>query len=220
MRRHQRITTGVGAVLALLLGGCGHSGGRVAEEKAAECGCDANGTVEMAGTVSLRARSSVGFPSEATSAHPFWTTGYWNSAVSFERGGATGGVEKTNNDWDLVFGNDHDLRSDLFGVNTVSDDRSFIIDLGEISFRDAPAELDPLKFAVQKQVNLGDIPTDDVRHRDQIPVIEGHVYWVRTSDADSKLVTLVGVQEHVVNESVTLVWFRSKDPDRFAFDWP
>lgn len=190
------------------------------EEAAASCGCDANGVVETAGTVTLRARSTAGFPVDHTSPHPFWTTGYWSSAVSFEHGGATGSTEKSNNDWDLVFGNDRDPTADLFAVNTVTDDRSFIVDLGEIALRDAPAEIDPLKFAPQKQVNLGDVPENDVRQRDHLPAIEGHVYWVRTNDENSKVVTLVGVQKHVPNESVTLVWFRSKDPDRFVFDWP
>ena len=105
-------------------------------------------------------------------------------------------------------------------MNTVVDDRSFIVDLGELPFRDAPATIDPLTIPPQTVVNMGDVSKDDVRQRDYVPVVEGHVYWVRTADDDSRLITLVGVQKHVPGQSVTLAWFRSKEADRFVFDWP
>ena len=49
---------------------------------------------------------------------------YWKASASFEQGGVTGSIEKSNNDWDLLFGNNKgNDQIDLFQVNTVVDDR-------------------------------------------------------------------------------------------------
>ena len=46
---------------------------------------------------------------------------------------------QVNNDWDLLFGNDQDSDRDQFTVNMVTDDRSFIVDLGQLpSICDVP----------------------------------------------------------------------------------
>ncbi len=198
---------------------CGHAPGFGDAATTDDCACTAEDAAK-AGTIVLKARSTVGFAESDQPDHPFWTTGYWNAAVSFERGGLSGSIEQTRNDWDLVFGNDRDETFDRFSVNTVTDDRSFIVDLGELQLRDAPVEVDPTKVPPQDDLGFGPLPPDDVRRRDAVHVVEGHVYWVRTVDDDSRLVTLVGVQKHELNRSVTLVWFRSSDPDRFVFDWP
>lgn len=207
MRRHLLL----GALTAVsMFTACGHAPGRENEDPAT-CGCTIGAEVPSAGTVTLRARA-LGPDTDET---------YWKASASFEQGGVTGSIEKSNNDWDLLFGNNKgNDQVDLFQVNTVVDDRSFIVDLGELPFRDAPATIDPLTIPPQTVVNMGDIAKDDVRQRDYVPVVEGHVYWVRTADDDSRLITLVGVQKHVRGQSVTLAWFRSKEADRFVFDWP
>ncbi len=205
MRRHLLL----GAFTAVsMFTACGH--GRPDEDRdPATCGCGLE--VPSAGSVTLRARA-LGPDTDET---------YWKASASFEQGGVTGSIDKSNNDWDLLFGNNKgNSQVDLFQVNTVVDDRSFIVDLGELPFRDAPATIDPLTIPPQTVVNMGDLAKDDVRQRDYVPVVEGHVYWVRTADDNSKLITLVGVQKHVRGQSVTLAWFRSKEADRFVFDWP
>ena len=205
MRRH--LLLGAFTVVSMFTA-CGHA--RADEDQdPATCGCGLE--VPSAGSVTLRARA-LGPDTDET---------YWKASASFEQGGVTGSIEKSNNDWDLLFGNNKgNSQVDLFQVNTVVDDRSFIVDLGELPLRDAPATIDPLTIPPQTVVNMGDLAKDDVRQRDYVPVVEGHVYWVRTVDDNSKLITLVGVQKHVVGQSVTLAWFRSKEAERFVFDWP
>lgn len=203
-----RRTLVLGALSAVVVSfqACGHPPGKGEPGAFDEaCGCTI-GEVPAAGTLTLRARS----------AGPDTDQTYWNASASFEHGGATGSEVQSGNDWDLVFGNDADRSLDLFDVNTVTDDQSFIVDLGEIALRDAPATVDPADFPAQR----GTIAVDAGLDHSGAVVVEGHVYWVRTPDTNSRLVTLVGVQKHEKNASVTLAWFRSKDPDRFVFDWP
>ncbi|MDP3499579.1 MAG: hypothetical protein Q8S33_04580 [Myxococcales bacterium] len=198
------------AVSLSMFSACGHAPGRD-EREPQPCDCAIGVDVPAAGTVTLRARS-LGPDTDET---------YWKASASFEHGGVTGSVTQTNNDWDLLFGNNTARDPDLFQVNTGSDDRSFIVDLGEVQLRDAPATIDFSTVPPQTQVNLGpEVPSIDVRQRDHVPVVEGHVYWVRTADDDSRLITLVGVQTHVRGQSVTLAWFRSREAERFVFDWP
>ncbi len=102
----------------------------------------------------------------------------------------------------------------------MTDHRSFIADPGEIAFRDAPATIEFSTVPPQMQVNMADVPSTDVRQRAYVPVVEGHVSWVRTADDDSRLVTLVSVQKHLPGQFVTLAWFCSMAADRFVFDWP
>ena len=51
-------------------------------------------------------------------------------------------------------------------------------------------------------------------------VVEGHVYYVRTKDADTRQVAVFGVKHHVLNQSVEIAWFRSSAADSFVFAWP
>ena len=202
-----------GVVVSIsMFSACGHPPGRDDERDPQTCECAIGAEVPAAGTVTLRARV-LGPDTDET---------YWKASASFEHGGVTGSITQTNNDWDLLFGNNKGTEPvDLFQVNTVTDDRSFIVDLGEVPLRDAPATIDFSTVPPQTQVNMGaDVPSTDVRQRDYVPVVEGHVYWVRTADDDSRLITVVGVQKHVRGQSVTLAWFRSKEADRFVFDWP
>lgn len=200
------VISGVLVAVLLLAEGCGHAPGNQEGTFDEACGCTVGG-VPAAGTLTLSARA----------AGPDGDQGYWNAAASFEHGGITGSEKFTGNDWDLLFGNDGDPSGDVFDVNTVTDDQSFIVDLGERPLREAPETVNPDDFPAQR----GTIAVDAaLGPHSGAKVVEGHVYWVRTRDSNSELVTLVGVQKHVKNHSVTLAWFRSKAADRFVFDWP
>ncbi len=193
-----------------MFSGRGHGAGRDEGDPQA-CECTIEAQVPSAGTVTLRARG-LGPDTDET---------YWKASVRFEHGSVSGSIKETRNDWDRVFGNNKGgERVALFQVSTVTDDRSFIVDLGEFAFREAPATIEFSTVTPQTQVNMAaDVPSTDVRQRDDVPAVEGHVSRVRTADDDSRLGTLVGVQKHVLGQSVTLAWFRSKEADRFVFDW-
>lgn len=181
-------------LLAAALSACG-APENDGEGRGSACGCRLP-AARSAGSVTLEARTSF----EDLDA------GYLAAVASFEH--ASTDVERTNNDWDLLFGNDRHDDYDVFSVNTVTDDDSFIVDLGPIAFGDIPATVDPSQF-----------PTGDYGEHDDVPVREGHVYYVRTHDENSRLVAVFGVQRHELNRSVELVWFRSSEPDRFVLEW-
>jgi len=113
---------------------------------------------------------------------------------------------EVGNDWDLLFGNDQDAGYDLFTVNMVVDDRSMIVDLGDlITICDVPAQLDPSAYPVGM---YGD--------HDSINVLLDHIYLIRTVDTDTRQYALVQVLEHQPNQSVKIRWYRSPEPDRFV----
>ncbi len=114
--------------------------------------------------------------------------------------------EQVNNDWELLFGNDRFPEVDTLSVNTVTDDHSWIVDLGEIDLDQAPARVDFEAF-----------PTGYWGKHDDIAVEVGHVYYVRSRDSDMKQVSLVQVVAHDLNRSVTVRWVRSADPDQFVW---
>jgi len=113
---------------------------------------------------------------------------------------------QVNNNWDLLFGNDQDPDRDLFAVNMVTDDRSFIVDLGELaSICDAPSTVD-----------LRSQPTGAFGDHDDIPVTLDHMYLIRNSDSQGEQYALVQVLGHATNRAVTLRWYRSPTSDRFT----
>jgi len=103
------------AVVFSLFSACGHAPGHDERDPKA-CECAIGAEVPAAGTISLRVRA-LGPDTDET---------YWKASVSFEHGGASGSITETNNDWDLLFGNDkgREEKVDTFQVNTVTDDRS------------------------------------------------------------------------------------------------
>lgn len=111
-----------------------------------------------------------------------------------------------NNDWDLLFGNDTEEHLDRFTVNMVTDDQSFIVDLGIIDSLDQiPETIEPADFLN----GPGGV-------QDNLLVLEDHVYLVRTKDADTCQYAMVQVRKHVVDDHVKLHWCRSLEPDRFV----
>jgi hypothetical protein len=113
------------------------------------------------------------------------------------------------NDWDLLFDNGGPTEHDLFEVNMVTDDRSWIIDLGDISLDEVPANPDPDEY---DRGYWG--------YHDAIEVHAGHLYVVRTMDDDTRQIALVGVKAHTLHQEVVLVWQVSPDPDRLVLTNP
>lgn len=113
--------------------------------------------------------------------------------------------ELVRNDWDLLFGNDRDPDRDEFRVNTVTDDRSFIVDLGAIDLDAVPETVDPDEH-----------PVGTFGEHDCVPVVCGHTYLVRTRDTETRQVAAFRVIAHHLNDSVTLRWVRSPLPDRYV----
>ncbi|MGC4116651.1 MAG: hypothetical protein QM765_19190 [Myxococcales bacterium] len=126
---------------------------------------------------------------------------YQDSVVSFEHA-TTEDAEDVNNDWDLSL-DGGDL---LFRVNTVTDDQSWIVDLGAISLEEIPAT-----------VTLIDYPMGREGTHDFIPAILEHVFLVRSQDSDTQQYSAFRVVGLERGAGVTLQWFRSKEPDRFVF---
>jgi hypothetical protein len=111
-----------------------------------------------------------------------------------------------HNDWDLEFGNDQEPGADWFTVNMVVDDRSFVVDVGALaSAADAPEVVDPTEHMVGA-----------FGAADDIPVVVGHTYVVRTLDDSTRQYAIVRVLAHVPDDHVDLRWCRSPDPDRFV----
>jgi hypothetical protein len=128
---------------------------------------------------------------------------YEAATVSFEHA-ATWDDGYVYNDWDLLFGNDYEPEEDLFSVNMVVDDESYIVDLGDVTLCDVPLVVEPDAY------EPGMYGTHD-----NIPVACGHAYVVRTVDSDTRQVAAFIVQTHDLNQFVSIAWYRSPDPDRF-----
>jgi hypothetical protein len=122
---------------------------------------------------------------------------YPTSAFSFEF--ATQDPNITYNEFDVMY------EADLFQVNLVGGDESFIVDLGDVALRDVPATVDPNDYALG-----GWGEHDDVQAQIH------HTYFVRSIDGAGRLVAafrVVGLQPGV---RVTIEWIRSTDPDQMV----
>lgn len=112
---------------------------------------------------------------------------------------------RVKNDWDLLFGNDQDAGADYFTVNMVTDDRSFLVDLGNIPLDEVDETIDPADYAAGLR-----------GEHDELQVHVGHVYVLRTVDSDTVQYAAVKVLSHTLNASVTLRWYRSPEPNRLV----
>lgn len=149
------------------------------------CGCSADAVVPSTGEVTLRPHVD--------------DDTYLRSVVSFEL--ASTDLEKTNNDWDVSLEPSTTVRDAFaFRVNTVTNDRSCIEDLGQIAIADVP-------------------PTESSACADFLTVVEGHVYLVRTHDNDTQQYAAFGVTTLDADGAATLRWFRSPDPDSFVLSF-
>ena len=122
---------------------------------------------------------------------------YASSAFSFEY--ASQDPDVTNNEFDVLY------QGNIFEVNTVTDDVSFIVDLGDVGWAEVPAMVDPEEF-----------PLGEWGEHDAIEAYVGHMYFVRNVDSAGRGVAafrVVGLEPGV---RVTIAWVRSVHPDRFV----
>lgn len=103
------------------------------------------------------------------------------------------------NDGDLLFA------ENMFDVNTVVDDTSFIVDLGDVPLESVPETLDPDDYAVG---NWGE--------HDAIQALPHHVYVVRTIDGNTRQWAAFRVTSLAPAESVSFDWLRSPDAERLV----
>mgnify|MGYP006902087889 CR=1 FL=1 len=87
----------------------------------------------------------------------------------------------------------------------VTDDRSFIVNLGEVRLDQLPETIDP-----------ADYPTGPRGEHDELVVRLGHVYVIRTVDSDTVQYAAVKVLAHELNHSVTVRWYRSAEAGRLV----
>ncbi len=120
---------------------------------------------------------------------------YATSAFSFEYASQDPAV--TLNEFDVLY------EADLFVVNTVTDDRSFLVDLGALLLRDAPANVDP-----------DDYPLGAWQQHDALQAQLGHAYFVRSVDDAGQLTSAFRVESLAPGSAVGIEWIRSSDPER------
>lgn len=129
-------------------------------------------------------------------------TDYLDSVISFEHATTQDDDGEVNNDWDVSL----DGKDLNFRVNTVTDDLSWVVDLGALNLESVPATVD-----------RDDYPAGREGTHDFIPAVLEHVYLVRTYDTNSRQYAAFRVVAVEPGASVTLQWFRSTEPDRFVF---
>ena len=115
---------------------------------------------------------------------------YEKSTFSFALGIRDDTTGSVGNDWDLHYAST--WRREIFQVRMVTDDRSVIVDLGDVEFKD-------LK-------ELPTIPTWINNENDQAAVIDGHTYLVHTKDTDSDHISLFRVKKMEAGKNCTIDW--------------
>jgi hypothetical protein len=119
---------------------------------------------------------------------------YGTSAFSFKL--ASQDQADTHNEFDVLY------ERDMFMVNLVTDDQSFIVDLGTTALRDVPSTVDTASFPVGKW-----------GEHDAIDAQLDHTYFVRSVDGSGRLVSAFRVIGLEPGSRVLIEWIRSTDPD-------
>jgi hypothetical protein len=88
-------------------------------------------------------------------------------------------------------------------VNTVVDDASFVVDLGDVALSDVPETVDPASF-----------PAGQFGEHDYVQAVLDHTYVIRTVDGDTNQWAAARVVGLSPGASVTIEWIRSTDPER------
>ncbi len=122
---------------------------------------------------------------------------YASSAFSFEFASQDPAV--TKNEFDVQYAND------LFIVNMITDDLSFIVDLGNVPFDNVPPTVDP-----------DDYPVGNWGEHDALQAQIHHTYLVRSEDAAGRGMAAFRVQGLEPGIRVTIDWVRSTDPDEMV----
>ena len=117
-----------------------------------------------------------------------------SSSFSFEFG--TQDSETTLNDYDLTY------EGNTFRVNLVTDDNSYIVDLGEVPLQDVPPTVDPSQYDVGAW-----------GEHDSIGAVLGHTYFVRNQDGSGRTTAAFVVTGLEPGVKVSIAWMRSTDPD-------
>ncbi len=119
---------------------------------------------------------------------------YPEASFSFKFG--TQDQDVTHNDYDISF------EQNLFRVNNVVDDVSFIVDLGEVSLFEVPASVEPSDYAVGAW-----------GEHDNVAAEIGHTYFVRNQDGFGRTVSAFVVEGLEPGRRVHISWIRSPAPD-------
>jgi len=115
---------------------------------------------------------------------------YEKSTFSFALGIRDDPAGAAKRDWELNYTTWSGR--EIFRVRTVRDDRSVIVDLGDVEFKDLK-ELP----AVPKWIEL---------RNDLADVIDGHTYLVHTKDTDSDHISLFHVKKMEAGKTCTIDW--------------
>ncbi|MBX3189636.1 MAG: hypothetical protein KF819_21600 [Labilithrix sp.] len=119
---------------------------------------------------------------------------YASSSFSFEY--ASQDAELTRNEFDVQYA------GNLFIVNMITDDRSFIVDLGKIALRDVPRTVDPSEH-----------PVGQWGEHDAIQAHLDHTYFVRSVDGAGRFVSAFRVIDLEPGRRVDIEWIRSTEAD-------
>lgn len=99
-------------------------------------------------------------------------------------------IGAARSDWELNYSSYG--RMDIFGVRTITDDKSVILDLGDVEFKD-------LK-------ELPAIPKWTDGENDCAPAVVGHTYLVHTKDSDSDHISLFRVKKMEEGKTCSIDW--------------
>ena len=120
---------------------------------------------------------------------------YASSAFSFRYASQDQAI--TRNDYDVLY------EDDVFIVNMVTDDRSFVVDLGPgVALSSVPRTVEPARFASGQH-----------GAHDEIEAHLGHTYVVRSVDGAGRRYAAFTVTGLSSGRAVTLEWIRSSESD-------
>lgn len=105
------------------------------------------------------------------------------------------GTRLTRNNWDVMFSTTGrgERLVDYFDVTMVVDDRSRIIDLGQLEWKDA--------------INLPELPAYEKPTREtRVEAVVGHLYYVHTADRDLDHYSLFRVEGLESGKWVSISW--------------
>jgi len=112
---------------------------------------------------------------------------------------ASNDLAVTKNEVDVLY------QGNAFVVNTVTDDQSFIVDLGDVPLDKVPSTVDPSQY-----------PTGAYGAHDVLDAVLDHTYLVRTADHEAQLFAAFRVVGVDPGSNVTIEWEKSVDPTKMV----
>jgi len=187
----------------VVLAGCGNT---VTVLSGAGGGNGAAGTSNQQTTAASGTKGSSGSAGTPCSfLHGSVTLDAWDgsdssyAAACFSFRLASNDIKVTKNEVDVLYDQNH------FTVNTVVDDQSFIVDLGDVPLANVPSMVSPDAY-----------PTGTFGKHDAIDAVLGHTYFVRTTDNSARSVAAFRVTGLSPGNNVTIEWEESTDPDQMV----